>query len=181
MSYDLIFIILYQSWILTHLFPFSLLAAVNMNWNGVFIWTHHSLDIILFKSRGKVLEGKGPILEKVAYMIGVVKVLIFLTCSIQDPWPANVYPACRMWRCLVKLASMFFIHCCRVFTCKGQCAWIDGKKALILENVPGGVSGPPWQDAPWRTGSAAHLHTMDRWHLDKIEHLDFKWEFCKTV
>lgn len=37
-----------------------------------------------------------------------------LTCNIQDPLAAKVYPACMIWRCRVKLLSKFFMHCERV-------------------------------------------------------------------
>ena len=44
-----------------------------------------------------------------------------LTLRTQEPDPAKVYPPWMMWRCLVKLASMFLMHCCSVYSC----GWIS--------------------------------------------------------
>ena len=45
-----------------HLFPLALLTAVHVYRDGVLVGADHSLHVVLFKGRGKVLEGEGPIL-----------------------------------------------------------------------------------------------------------------------
>lgn len=40
-----------------------------------------------------------------------------LTCMIQEPFPANVYPACTRCLCRVKELSKLRMHCISVFIC----------------------------------------------------------------
>ena len=46
-----------------HLFPFSFLAAVDVDGDGVFIRTNDPLHIVLLECGDKVCERVGPILE----------------------------------------------------------------------------------------------------------------------
>ena len=49
----------------SHLFPLSLLTAVHVYRDGVLVGADDSLDVILLKCCGKILERKGPILQEI--------------------------------------------------------------------------------------------------------------------
>ena len=56
----------------SHLFPLALLTAVHVYRDGVLVGADDSLNVILLKCCGKILERKGPILQELGYnLVGV--------------------------------------------------------------------------------------------------------------
>ena len=48
-----------------YLLPFSLFTTVHMYGDGVLVWAHYSLNIVLIECGGKVFKREGPILIKI--------------------------------------------------------------------------------------------------------------------
>ena len=68
----------------TDLLPVSLLAAVDVDRDGVLVGADHSLHIVLLKSRGEIRKGVGPILWVAAVIslyVWVNELLLFSTCE----------------------------------------------------------------------------------------------------